>query len=320
MNWIKRGRIFDPTDHTLTNNCVEYAQAPQVLVFDDFVRIYFSSRTKDVSGKYLSHISYVDMEKDLHTIRDLSSQTIIPLGDLGSFDEHGIFPFNVIRVKNKVYGYISGINRKLSVPIDTAIGLAISEDDGSTFTRIGMGPILASSLHEPAMIGDPFVMRCENTFHMFYIFAVRWIRNAEKDGAPARVYKIAHAVSDDGITWMRDSKLIIPDVLNSDECQAIPTVAYISDQYHMYFCFRQAIDFRNNKNNSYRIGYAKSNDLVEWIRDDSKVGIDISKEGWDSEMMCYPHIFNLDGTWYLLYNGNEFGRFGFGLAKLIDSE
>jgi hypothetical protein len=33
-------------------------------------------------------------------------------------------------------------------------------------------------------------------------------------------------------------------------------------------------------------------------------------------MQCYPHVFQLDGAVYMLYNGNEFGRAGFGMAIL----
>ena len=34
-------------------------------------------------------------------------------------------------------------------------------------------------------------------------------------------------------------------------------------------------------------------------------------------MMCYPNVFECDDDIYMLYNGNEFGKYGFGLAKLI---
>jgi hypothetical protein len=46
-------------------------------------------------------------------------------------------------------------------------------------------------------------------------------------------------------------------------------------------------------------------------------GIDVTEDAWDSDMMCYPNTFECDGKIYLLYNGNEFGRHGFGLAKLV---
>ncbi len=316
MKWEKLGLIFDPTTVTLANNCHEYAQAPQALVFDDFVRIYFSSREKDESGKFLSHIAYVEFEKDLKTQRYVSENTVIPLGDLGCFDQHGIFPLNVVRFDDQVYGYISGISRRVSVPIDTAIGVAVSSDQGKTFKRLGDGPILGASLHEPYVIGDPFVLKIDDKFHMFYLFANKWLNAAETDGAPARVYKIAHATSDDGINWQRNSIPIISDMLGENECQALPTVACFDGKYHMFFCYRAAIDFRTNSKNAYRIGYAWSENLDKWHRADSIGGVDVSEDGWDSEMICYPHIFSMDDDWYLLYNGNQFGKYGFGAAKL----
>ena len=88
------------------------------------------------------------------------------------------------------------------------------------------------------------------------------------------------------------------------------------NRYHMYFCFRQATDFRTNPSRGYRIGYAYSTDLMNWTRDDEKGGFQISAEGWDSEMNCYPHIFSCDEKVYLLYNGNQFGKHGFGIAAL----
>jgi hypothetical protein len=84
----------------------------------------------------------------------------------------------------------------------------------------------------------------------------------------------------------------------------------------MIFCYRQSSDFRSNRARGYRLGYAWSEDLVHWTRDDASIGIDVTAGGWDSDMMCYPHLFACDGEIYLLYNGNEFGRHGFGIARL----
>jgi sucrose-6-phosphate hydrolase SacC (GH32 family) len=90
----------------------------------------------------------------------------------------------------------------------------------------------------------------------------------------------------------------------------------LDGSYHMYFCYREAHGFRSESNSAYRIGYARSTDLLHWVRDDLSSGIDVSADGWDSEMQCYPHVFECDGQVYMLYNGNEFGRHGFGLAVL----
>ena len=69
---------------------------------------------------------------------------------------------------------------------------------------------MAASLNEPFLVGDPFVSRFEDLFHMFYIYGLRWIKKDEK-GEAERVYKIAHAVSDDGREWVRDGLPIISD-------------------------------------------------------------------------------------------------------------
>ena len=43
MKWKKLGKIFNPIEHKLANNCFEFAQSPQTIVFDTFIRIYFST-------------------------------------------------------------------------------------------------------------------------------------------------------------------------------------------------------------------------------------------------------------------------------------
>lgn len=316
MRWRKLGKIFDPTKFRLPNGCAEFAQSPQAIVFDDFVRIYFSTRSLDSYGKYLSHIAFVDMTKNLRDIKALSERTVIDLGRPGCFDEHGIFPMNVVRHGELIYGYIGGISRRVSVPVDAAIGLAISRDGGLTFQRIGEGPVLAASLHEPCLIADPFVRIYGDTFHMWYIFGSGWSK-LTAEAMPERSYKIGHATSSDGINWIKeDGKQLVDCRLGSEECQALPTVIDIAGSHHMFFCYRQTHDFRKNRDRGYRIGHAYSTDLVRWTRDDDTLALDVSEDGWDSDMLCYPHVFECAGDVYMLYNGNEFGRHGFGLAVL----
>jgi hypothetical protein len=54
------------------------------------------------------------------------------------------------------------------------------------------------------------------------------------------------------------------------------------------------------------------------MRDDENPGLIVDEGTWDSDMQCYPHVFGCDGKTYLLYNGNAFGRDGFGLAELVE--
>lgn len=316
MKWIKRGLIFDPTNHNLDFKWTEYAQSPQTIVYDDFVRIYFSTRKRDKSGKFTSHVAFVDFNQGFTQIINHSESEVIPLGTIGCFDEHGIFPFNPLRNENKILAFTCGWSRRISVPVETSTGLAVSDDNGITFKKIGKGPVFTSSIKEPMLVGDSFVKVYDGIFHMWYIYGKYWLK-ADGNEPEARVYKISHATSNDGITWeRREGEQIIDDNIGVNECQALPTVIKLENKYHMFFCYRYATGFRENPKRSYKLGYAHSKDLKSWQRDDTNKGIDVSKSGWDSEMMCYPHLFEAFGKVYLLYNGNIFGKYGFGLAEL----
>ncbi|MBV1774749.1 hypothetical protein KSF73_03360 [Burkholderiaceae bacterium DAT-1] len=316
MKWIKHGKIFDPKEHMLANGCVEFAQSPQALVFDDFVRVYFSTRAVDVNGKFLSHVSFVDFAKDFRKIIQVATDTVIPLGALGSFDEHGIFPFSVMRDGDRVCAYTTGWSRRVAVSVETGIGWVESKDQGRTFQRIGDGPVLSSSPKEPCLVGDGFVKRINGVYYMWYIFGTGW-KQGDAASPPDRTYKIGYATSADGIEWSkREGVNIIPDVLGQDECQALPTVVQIGQRFHMFFCYRETFDFRKTKGRGYRIGHAYSDDLAHWTRDDQHPLLEGDAGEWDSDMQCYPNVFECDGKVYLLYNGNQFGRQGFGLAEL----
>jgi predicted GH43/DUF377 family glycosyl hydrolase len=91
---------------------------------------------------------------------------------------------------------------------------------------------------------------------------------------------------------------------------------YINDTYHLWFSTRGSHGFRNPGNTAYRLGYAQSKDFLDWTRMDEQAGITVSNSGWDTEMICYPHIINVRNRWYMFYNGNGFGKSGFGYAEL----
>jgi len=316
MKWKKLGQIFDFNKSSFKDKFISHSQSPQALVFKNFVRIYFSTRKKSENRKFLSYIQYVDFDKSFSKIINQSNHEVLALGNLGSFDEHGIFPMNPIKVKNKIYAYTSGWTRRVSVDVDSGIGLVVSKNGGETFRRIGAGPVLTSSLYEPFLVIDGFVKRFDDIFHMWYIYGTDWkIYHENKN--PERTYVIGHAISHNGIDWKKENRQIIESKYKG-ECQALPTVIKKEDRYHMYFCHRNSYDFRNNPKKSYKLGYAYSDDLLNWIRDDSLSGIDVSENSWDSDMMCYPNLFVCFNEFYLLYNGNDFGKNGFGLAKLIE--
>ena len=316
FSWQPLGKLFEPQALNLLGNQAEYAQSPQLIDLGDRLRVYFCSRIRDKPGHYISHPQWVDFTPNLKSIISISSSPLLPPASLGAFDEHGIFPFSPILHEGQVYAYTCGWSRRVSVPVETATGLAISRDGGNTFERYGSGPVLSPSLNEPYLVGDSFVLHTHGQFHMWYMFGTAWHRSASSN-TPERTYKIGHAVSDDGINWKKDeARQIIPDVIGPLESQALPSVIELNGRFHMVFCYRQSFDFRHNHARSYRIGYAFSDDLESWTRDDKSLNLH-SQGDWDSEMMCYPNICRGGQSVYLLYNGNHFGRNGFGAFKLM---
>jgi hypothetical protein len=314
FHWRKLGLVFDPSKIEGRHWLKEFAQAPATLVFDDFVRVYFSCRPPaDAQGRYVSRSAWVDLDRaDLFKVRELAPEPILPLGGLGEFDEFGIYPVSVIREGSLVRAYYAGWTRCESVPFNTAIGGAISHDGGRSFEKLGNGPVLSYSPDEPFVLSGPKVRRFGGRYQLFYIAGRKW---KPVDGRPEPVYKIRMATSEDGVHWIKGGRDLIESRIEEDEAQASPDVFFAHGKYHMFFCYRYSSHFRG-RTHGYRIGYASSIDLLNWVRDDTRAGIDVSDEGWDSEMISYPHVFELDGRTYMAYLGNQVGRQGFGLAVL----
>lgn len=314
FKWQKLGRVFIPQNVPDRVWLKEYAQAPATLVFDRFVRVYFSSRPlPDENGQYVSYSSYVDFDRhNLTKIVNIADAPILELGDIGTFDEFGTYPVSVIREGKKVLAYYGGWARCESIPFTVSIGAAVSYDEGVTFEKLGEGPMLTCDINDPFVLSGPKIRIFEGKWYLWYVAGTKW---QKYEGKSEAVYKIRYATSSNGKDWVRNGLNLIEDVLGSDECQASPDVFFHENRYHMFFCYKHGLNFRGNAR-GYRIGYAVSEDLENWFRDDSKAGLELSNNGWDNQSVSYPHVFEVDGEIYMLYLGNEFGRYGFGLAKL----
>lgn len=317
FKWKKLGKVFDPRDMKTESWMHEFAQSPSVLIDEEKVRVYFCSRpVPGPDGQYLSYISFIDLDpNNLLDIRRVCEQPVLGLGKYGTFDEFGTYPVSVIRDGDEIRAYYAGWTRCESVPFNAAIGLAISRDGGESFQRLGDGPVLSYSPDEPFLLGSPRIRRFDGRWYLWYVAGKEWLRT---DVKPEPVYKIRMASSDNGIDWVKHGKDLIADKLGAHECQACPDVTYHNGKYHMFFSYRDIHNYKSREG-GYRIGYASSEDMANWVRNDELVDIGLSETGWDSEMVNYPHVFMLNGETYMLYQGNGMGRAGFGLAVLEES-
>lgn len=315
FRWEKKGLIFAPDGRYEWMQ--SHAQNPSVLILEDRLRVYFSCRPKKgKDGKFAAVTTFVDLERNNPSrVFCVHDRPILSTGDLGTFDQFGFMPGCVLRVGRETWLYYVGWIRCEGVPYNHAIGLAISDDDGVTFRRFGRGPLFGRTLKEPFLQNSPYVTKLGEVFHMWYSSGTDWI---EDRGRVESIYVLMHATSPDGIRWERESVSCVPYKVEY-ECQTNPSVVEIGDRFHMWFCYRYGIDFRNAER-GYRIGYAWSVDLMNWHRDDDRGALQPSEKGWDSQMVCYPSVVNVNKNTYMFYSGNYFGRDGFGYAVLCSGD
>jgi len=315
FSWNKLGNIFNPTVSRPREWMQEYAQCPTPFVLNEkILRVYIACRPqRGADMQYVSYPGYVDLAReDVKQVVGIADTPLLPLGNPGAFDEFGIMPSSVVRKGDDVYLYYTGWTRMSSVPYTVGIGLAVSHDGGESFNKLGEGPILGLTLNEPYLVNSPAVRIIGDKWHMWYLTGKKWLLH---EGRPEAVFQIAHATSEDGITWNRDGIPIIA-TMSEDECQDIFLPFFFGGKWHAVFGYRKPTGFRTDSSCAYRLGYASSEDLVEWKRDDTQVGIDVSESGWDSQMMCSSQVIELDGRILLFYCGNVFGREGFGVAEM----
>lgn len=303
MRWRKLGMIFCPDGNISWMR--SHAALPVPFRLDGNVhRIFFSAR----DDRKRSHVGYVDV--DVHEpdrILSVSPAPLLTPGDVGAFDDSGVSLGSLVNDGARQSLYYMGWNLGLNVPWRNSIGLAFAKPALDGFVRHAVGPIMDRSPEDPYTLSYPWVLReRDGSWRMWYGSHLSW-----SGGIADMTHAVKHAVSDDGISWRRDGQVLIGPDGAGTHAIARPCVIRDGDRFRMWYAYRGDV---------YRIGYAESKDGLAWIRKDHEVGIAPSPSGWDSDMLCYPCVFDHAGTRYMLYNGNGYGATGFGLAILESSQ
>lgn len=295
--WEKHGLIYGS----------DRAQVPVVLEMGPIWRIYFSSR--DSQGRSFPRFIDVEAGNPKKILRE-HKKPLLDVGPPGSFDASGVMPTWAVRVEDEIYLYYIGWTQRVDIPYHNSIGLAVSQD-GEAFTKAFPGPIFSPTPLEPYFTGTLGILREGAQWTGYYLSTVEWV---SVDGRQEPRYDIKVARSADGVTWQRDGKTAIP--LTEDEGGIVKACVLKDTIYRMWYSFRKTKDYRTNKSQSYRIGYATSFNGVDWVRQDDSVRLHPEESGWDSQMLCYPHVVRHEDLLYMFYNGNGFGATGIGFATL----
>lgn len=304
MKWRRLGRIFCPdgsSDWMHSHAMIPIAESRGADVF----RIYFSPRDRYNRG----HGAWleVDMRAPTNVLR-VHDKPILSPGALGCFDDSGALPNAIMEQNGRKLLYYTGINVGVTVSIRNSIGLAEWNAESETFERLYQGPVIDRTRDLPHFVATPEVKIENGRFRAWFTRCVRWERRG--DGV-RHYYNLEYAESADGIVWDRSGRTAVDFRDRHEYALGVPRVLAKGEGYEMFFCSRATETVP-----TYRLRHAISADGVTWDRRDGEIGIDVAEEGWDSEMLCYPYVFDHGGERYLLYNGNGYGRTGFGIAKL----
>jgi hypothetical protein len=300
-HWQKRGLLIAPP---LSR---PWAQSHAALPVADprgpgAIDVFFSPR----DGEGRAHVAIGHVRVNASTadlaLEVVEPEPILSPGSPGAFDESGVTISCVVHDHGATFLYYTGWTLGVTVPFYLYVGLAVRRAGAEVFERVSPAPMLERTSTDPYLTASPWVLCDNGRWRMWYVSCVDWVRH---NGAPRHRYHICYAESDNGVDWQRDGRVSIDFANEREYAISRPCVIRDDDRYRMWFAAR---------GERYLLGYAESADGLAWARDDSRAGLGPSTDGWDSEMVAYPAVFDCAGQRYLLYNGNGYGRSGIGYA------
>lgn len=304
MAWKKLGLIIEPDPGV---SWMTHYTGPSFVDMTDSDVIDILVTGRDHNN--VSRIGRIKVSKEnpLNVV-EIQPQPLFDIGQLGTFDESGVsYPW-LVKFNNKIYMYYVGWVAGGKTRFQNATGLCQSVDNGESYQRVSRAPILPRSNDEPIATGSVCVLKENGLWRMWYTSFDRWEMT---EVAAQHYYNIKYAESNDGLNWDRQGHVAIDFKDEDEHTIGKPMVLRGRNKYEMWYAYRGGSDL-------YRIGYADSSDGVNWTRKDSEVGIDVSETGWDSEMIEYAYVFDSNDKRYMIYNGNNFGKSGLGLAQWVE--
>lgn len=305
MRWKKLGLVYAP-DGSLPW-AKSHAMIPTpVRLNDDVVRVFVTF----CDNLGIGRPGYVDVSANNPLeVLGVSDQPLLDLGKPGTFDENGLLACAVTDLGNgRMYMYYVGFELGTKIRYRLLTGLAISDDGGATFARYSPTPVLERSATEMYFRGGPYCLHIKQCFHLWYVAGSEW---TEVDGKSMPVYDIRYAESSDGVHWPDQGEVQIAITDPDEHGFGRPCVIPKPDGgYRMFYSVRR------RSFGAYRLGYAESSDGRVWERMDDKLNLDVTPGSFDSNAIMYAAPLELDGKLYVFYNGNDFGRDGFAVARL----
>ena len=283
-----------------------HAANPKALwLWDDVFRIFFG--TRDANNH--SQIAFVDIDLNQpKKILAISSEPVLSAGRAGAFDDCGVLPSCLIELDGELALYYTGISLSGHSRYSSFCGLSFLNKSRDKAYRFSECPILERVNEDPISGGMVFIWKDKSSkkFRMWYETCEGWYESAGKQHA---CMNLKYASSNNGVTWTRSHRSFRGSTGHNDTYYSSPTIVEVGDHLNMWYSFKE--------NGNYRIGFATSADGLEWSKQNGKACLSVSRSAWENREVTYPFVFRHLQNHYILYNGNDYGKTGFGLAKLV---
>ena len=299
MRWKKLGRIFDPNQIARCEEMISHASTPSPLIIgDNEVRIFYSSR--DTFNR--SSVSFFDLEISTLKILYAHDKPILRFGEEDTFFSDGISLGNVFNWNGEKYIAFMGWKVPQGKHWFGQLGL-LRVNNKNQLNFVLNSPVFPINKEDSISISYPWVCHKESTELTYWYGTTKTWEGPNSD----MIHLLKKGSTNNLLNWESGNTVLTFD-LKEFQAFSSPTVLEFGDSEILFYSYR-------GQGLNYKIGSAELTNQNP-VATKKDFGISENLEDWESEMQCYPRVFKLLDRQYMLYNGNQYGKTGIGIALL----
>ena len=301
MNLIfkKRFLLLDPSKLIFHGENLIYSSNPICLVINQSkFRLFFNSRdTENRSSVYSIDVTYPEFLPKYESIK-----LQMGFGRSSEYFSHGISLGQIFEVNGSKFVSIMGWKNDPIKHWEGRIGYIPLNKSGD-LTTLSDKPWINLDESDPISLSYPAVISEGGFLRVWYGSTITW---------DAGNGEMLHVIKEGLINLEGDltkTEITVPYVLGEAQAFSRPAVLEINGKKLLAYSFRGNVT-------KYQIGFMWLNDFSTASQLNGIKSFKPSENSLENEMVEYPSFLTIGSNIYMLYNGNEFGKSGVGVALL----
>lgn len=281
-----------------------HGYVPTACLLADRIRVFAAFWDADRIGR----VGYVDLARDdPRRVLGHAPAPVLDIGTPGAFDAHGVTPMSVVPDGTTLRLYYAGWQRTEGARYLLFTGLAVSHDGGASFVRHADTPVL-DRVPGHHLVRTGFIARDGAAWKAWLALSDGIVDIA---GRPTPSYRLGYCESPDGISWPAGAADCLAQGRGGIFGYGRSAIWRDQQGYHGMISVR--------RRSGYRIDYAHSPDGITWsLPGNGCFALPPSAVGQEETM--FPSTIAVEGTRYVFYNGDGFGRDGIRCARWVGHE